>query len=101
MQDEKKDGAERNYPQSGSGMDQAEKVRAAPGGYEVRIKNHLDACWFEWFEGWELTNLENGEVLLRRTQVDQSALHGVLNKIRDLNLTLLSVTTTPPENGCP
>lgn len=60
--------------------------------YEIRVKNHLDACWQQWFEGWTLTNLSNGEVFLYRSGVDQSSLHGALNKIRDLNLTLLSVT---------
>lgn len=60
-------------------------------GYEITVKDHFETYWYEWFEGWTITNLENGEVLLRQTNVDQSALHGALNKIRDLNLTLLSV----------
>jgi hypothetical protein len=63
----------------------------AATGYEIRIKDHLDTYWYEWFEGWTITNLECGEVLLRRCNVDPSALHGALNKIRDLNLMLLSV----------
>lgn len=60
--------------------------------YEIRVKNHLDPCWRDWFDGWTITNLEDGEVLLTNASVDQSALHGTLNKIRDLNLTLISVT---------
>jgi hypothetical protein len=60
-------------------------------GYEIRIKDHLETYWYEWFEGWSIINLECGEVLLRRDNVDQSALHGTLNKIRDLNLILLSI----------
>lgn len=60
-------------------------------GYEIKIQDHLETYWYEWFDGWEICNLENGEVLLRSAGVDQSALHGALNKIRDLNLTLLSV----------
>jgi hypothetical protein len=60
--------------------------------YEIRIKDHLETYWYEWFEGWSITNLECGEVLLRCDNPDQSALHGALNKIRDLNLMLLSVT---------
>jgi len=60
--------------------------------YRIQVKDHLDPCWSEWFDGWDLTHLENGEFLLHRTRVDQSALHGVLNKILDLNLTLISVT---------
>ena len=59
--------------------------------YEIRVKNHLDPCWHDWFEGWTITNLEDGEVLLTGANVDQSALHGTLNKIRDLNLKLISV----------
>jgi hypothetical protein len=60
--------------------------------YEIRVKNHLDHCWQDWFEGWEITNLEEGEVLLTSATTDQSALHGALNKIRDLNLKLISVS---------
>ncbi len=63
-------------------------------GYEIRVKDHLDPCWWQWFEGWSLANLGDGVVLLKRADVDQSALHGALNKIRDLNLRLLSVTST-------
>lgn len=61
-------------------------------GYEIRVRDHLDTYWHAWFEDWTVTNLENGEVLLKKLGVDHSALHGVLNKIRDLNLTLISVT---------
>ncbi len=60
-------------------------------GYEIRVRDHLDQHWSAWFEGWRIENLENGEVLLSCSNVDQSALHGALNKIRDLNLTLLFV----------
>jgi hypothetical protein len=60
--------------------------------YEIRIKNHLEDRWAEWFDGWTITNLENGEVLLSRINPDQASIHGVLNKIRDLNLQLISVT---------
>ncbi len=62
--------------------------------YEILVKDHLDPCWWQWFEGWSLTNLGDGVVLIKKANVDQSALHGALNKIRDLNLTLLSVTGT-------
>ena len=61
-------------------------------GYEIRVKDHLDPCWWQWFEGWSLTNLGDGVVLIKKSNVDQSALHGALNKIRDLNLVLISVT---------
>jgi hypothetical protein len=84
---------EKNGPPIPGATDRLEKNHALSTGYEIRIRNHLNTCWAEWFDGWVLTNLENGEVLMSRTGVDQSALHGVLNKIRDLNLTLLSVST--------
>ena len=60
-------------------------------GYEIRVRDHLDPHWSAWFDGWTITNLEDGEVLLRSTNIDQSGVHGALNKIRDLNLTLISV----------
>lgn len=67
----------------------------AATGYEIRIKDHLDTYWYEWFEGWTITNLKCGEVQLIRSNVDRSALHGALNKILDLNLVLLSVARIP------
>lgn len=62
--------------------------------YEIRIKDHLELHWATYFEGWIIENLENGEVQLTASNIDQAGLHGVLNKIRDLNLTLLSVKQT-------
>lgn len=62
--------------------------------YEIRVKNHLDKHWAAFFVDWSIENLENGEVLLTISAIDQAGLHGALNKIRDLNLTLLSVRQT-------
>jgi hypothetical protein len=59
--------------------------------YEIRIKGELDDCWQDWFEGLRLENQKNGQVLLSGLLPDQAALHGVFAKIRDLNLTLISV----------
>lgn len=67
--------------------------------YEIRVKDHLETYWHKWFEGWSITNLENGEFLLKSMGVDQSKLHGALNKIRDLNLTLLGVRCIPADEG--
>jgi hypothetical protein len=75
------------------------KSEPSGSGYAIRVRDHLDPHWYAWFEGWTITNLENGEVLLITTQVDQSRLHGVLNRIRDLNLTLVSVVQIPAEHG--
>jgi len=66
-------------------------------GFEIRVKDHLETYWHKWFEGWSITNLENGEFLLKGMDVDQSKLHGALNKIRDLHLTLLGVRCIPAD----
>jgi hypothetical protein len=60
--------------------------------YKIRMKGHLDGCWSEWFDGLEITNLDNGETMLYGNVVDQAALHGVLAKVRDLRLPLIAVT---------
>ena len=60
--------------------------------YEIRVKGHLGGRWSEWFDGLTITNLECGVATLCGDIVDQAALHGTLNKIRNLNLSLISVT---------
>ena len=61
--------------------------------YQIRVKEHLDPRWSEWFDGLQVTNESNGEALLSGSIEDQAALHGVLAKVRDLNLQLISVTS--------
>lgn len=60
--------------------------------YEVRIQGHLSKRWDDWFDHMTVTSDPNGETTLTGTIVDQAALHGILTKIRDLGLQLLSVT---------
>lgn len=67
-----------------------------PEYYEIKIKGHLDPHWTDWFAGLELTHLEEDETLLSGSLPDQAALHGMLERIRDLNLTLISVNTGSP-----
>jgi hypothetical protein len=62
-----------------------------PEYYEIRVKGQLDARWSDWFGGLKLTPLEGNETDLSGPLPDQAALHGVLERIRDLNLTLISV----------
>ena len=62
-----------------------------PSLYQIRLKGHLGPQWTAYFDGFALTNSENGEALLTGMIRDQAALHGVLAKIRDLGLPLLSV----------
>ena len=70
-----------------------------PGVYEIRLKGHLDAKWADWFDGLTITRLDNGETLLSGPVVDQAALHGVLRKVRDLGLPLVSVNQIDPKQA--
>jgi hypothetical protein len=66
--------------------------KAQPPVYQIRIEGHLGPEWSDWFGGLTITLEDNGETLLTGTVVDQAALHGVLRKVRDLGMPLLSVT---------
>ena len=66
--------------------------------FEIRVKGHLDDSWSDWLEGLEVKLLDNGEMILSGTLVDQAALMGVLNKLNRLNLTLLSVSQVNPSD---
>lgn len=68
-----------------------------PGFYQIRLKGQLDSQWTEWFEGMSITLEEDGNTLLTGPVIDQAALHGLLKKIRDLGLTLVSVNQVPPQ----
>ena len=73
------------------------EYQSEPGLYEIRIKGHLDDQWSDWFGGWTITLEDNGDTLLTGPVVDQAALHGLLKKVRDLGMPLVSVS--PVEHG--
>lgn len=62
-----------------------------PTFYEIRIEGQLDPHWSEWLEQMTITSLESGDTLLSGPLEDQAALHGLLNRIRDMNLKLVCV----------
>ena len=67
-----------------------------PELYEIPIKGHLDDKWADWFDGLTITREDNGDTLLTGLVVDQAALHGLLRKVRDLGMPLLSVNSVEP-----
>ena len=67
--------------------------------YEIRLKGHLDDRWSDWFGGLTITLEEDGNTLLTGPVVDQAALHGLLKKVRDLGMPLVSVSPLEPDSS--
>jgi hypothetical protein len=67
--------------------------------YQIRVKGHLSPQWSDWFDGFTITNCEDGEALLSGLILDQAALYGLLNKIGNLGLPLLSVNRLQREEA--
>ena len=67
-----------------------------PELYEIRIEGHLDDRWADWFGSMTITLEDNGDTLLTGPVVDQAALHGLLRKVRDLGMSLISVNRVKP-----
>ena len=70
--------------------------KAQPLVYQIRIKGHLGRQWTDWFGGLTITLEDNGDTLLTGPVVDQAALHGLLKKVRDVGMPLLSVSPMKP-----
>ncbi len=66
-----------------------------PTTYQIRVKGYLSNEWAEWFDGLTITPTDNGDTLITGV-VDQAALHGLLKKVRDLGMTLISVICVEP-----
>ena len=77
----------------------SESDSGQPMIYQIRIKGHLDREWTDWFGGLILTLEDNGETLLTGPVIDQAALHGVLKKVRDVGMPLLSVNRVKPDHA--
>ncbi len=67
-----------------------------PMVYQIRLKGHLGHGWTDWFGGLTITLEDNGDTLLTGQVIDQAALHGLLKKVRDLGMPLLSVNRVEP-----
>ena len=67
--------------------------------YQIRIKGHLGDRWTDWFEGVTIALQENGDTLLTGPVADQAALHGLLKKVRDLGMPLISVNNLDPNQN--
>lgn len=71
------------------------------GRYEIRLKGHLDARWVTWFDGLTLASCSDGTTTIRGPVVDQAALHGLLQRVRDMGLPLISVTRMESDQASP
>ena len=67
--------------------------------YQIRIKGHLSRQWADWFGGVTITLEDNGDTLIAGPVVDQAALHGLLKKVRDLGMPLVSVVRVKPDQA--
>ncbi len=71
-------------------------METPPVIYEIRVAGHLSPQWIDWFEGLTITLGNDGNTLLNGPLADQAALHGLLKKVRDLGMSLISVNRVPP-----
>jgi hypothetical protein len=67
--------------------------------YEIRVQGRLDARWSTWLDGLTLSQTDDGITVLRGPVTDQAALHGLLNRVRDIGLPLLAVARTDPDRA--
>lgn len=70
-----------------------------PSVFQVRIRGHLGPQWTDWFDGMAITLEDDGDTLLTGLIADQAALHGLLKKVRDIGMTLVSVNSLLPDRA--
>ncbi len=71
----------------------------APVQYEIRVEGHLETRWAAWFDGLSVTRADDGTTVLRGSVVDQAALHGLLQKLRDVGIPLISLMQVPSDRA--
>ncbi len=76
-------------------------MKGSPTIYEIRVEGQVDELWEEWFEGMKIDYKNDSETILLGELKDQTALHGVLDRIRDLGLILISVERIDGSQSCP
>ena len=87
-----------NEPQQGKVQSNDSALKTEPGQltvYQIRVRSHLSPEWTDWFEGLTITLEENGDMLLTGPVIDQAALYGLLKKVLDLGMPLISVNPIP------
>ena len=80
-----------------SGTTRTDSDRREGGLYDIRLQGHLDTRWAAWFEGLTLTHQSDGTTVIHGPVADQAALHGLLQKVRDTGLRLVSVICVEPD----
>jgi hypothetical protein len=89
-------GRSRDKVMSNNGSPEA---TSEPTAYQIRIKGHLGAQWSDWFEGLTITLEDHGDTLLSGPVADQAALHGLIKKVRDLGMPLISIIGVEPDQA--
>jgi hypothetical protein len=93
-----------NEPQQGKVTSNDLEPETDPGQptiYQIRVQSHLGSDWTDWFDGLTIALEDNGDTLLTGPVIDQAALHGLLKKVRDLGMPLLSVIRVEPGQADP
>jgi hypothetical protein len=94
--------AQKPLPGDHEGSEMSDRSAAdGAGRYEIRLKGHLDSRWATRFDGLALTIHADGTTTIHGTVVDQSALHGLLQKVRDIGLPLMSLTRVEADQPWP